>query len=74
MRRSLEALVVVATGAAGLLILAGSFWFIENVLNYEPDALVQSLLAITGLIAGSGFGALYVRGQRQDGDSGPTEP
>lgn len=68
MRRSIEALVVVATGVLGLLMLAGAFWFIENVLGYEPDALVQSILAIAGLVAGSSFGALYVRQQRGNGD------
>jgi thiol:disulfide interchange protein len=68
MRRSIEALVVVATGVLGILMLAVAFWFIENVLGYEPDALIQTLLALVGLIAGSSFGALYVRQQRSNGD------
>ena len=59
---------MVATGAAGVLLLAGTFWFIENVLGYEPDALIQSILAIVGLVAGSSFGALYVKGQRSNGE------
>jgi hypothetical protein len=68
MRRSLEILVVIATGVAGVLLLASAFWFIDNVLGYEPDALIQTLLAIVGLVAGSSFGALYVKGQRANGD------
>lgn len=68
MRRSLEALVVIATGVAGLLLLAGGYWFIENVLGYEPNELIKSLLALTGLVAGSSFGALYVKGKRPDSD------
>ena len=68
MRRSLEALVVVAAGVAGILLLAAAYWVIDNLFGYEPDALIQSVLAIVGLVAGSSFGALYVRQQRHNGD------
>ena len=71
MRRAFEALVVVAAGVAGVVLLAAAFWFIDNVLGYEPDALVQSLLAIVGLVAGSSFGALYVKRGRANGEQKP---
>jgi F0F1-type ATP synthase assembly protein I len=71
MRRALEALVVVAAGVAGVLMLAGAFWFIDNVLGYEPDTLIQSLLTLVGLVAGSSFGALYVKRSRANGEQKP---